>query len=339
MANNLQSSSRPNFWTEVHPEATEIVDDIIKETENYLTQVFGYPKSFLFVLAKASFGYNASPIVSYDIFTKRTWEFMNKFQDMVANLSPVSSEVTINTGNSSCFNDITTQTENDEKGNNLVQISATSQEIKRRIDAFIKQKRQEVDTYNRREFCVFQDDETDATCARTDATYVPRHGKKSLLKTYRIYNKLDPSLANGKMDTKDVSRRRKFNGVWEPSHPCVKLSLKHLPPETYERIENIQMHLTATKQQLCKQGNDDKDFDLVGKIKDLENRILFLEGISPEYFHYDFQDTRRDKRQHPYKSKHTRLSKKVDVPDNDYDSLNKRISELKQTLYKSSKPS
>ncbi len=70
-----------------------------------------------------------------------------------------------------------------------------------------------------------------------------------IFSAYRVYNKVDASPQRQKNDAAKASRfsEKELENVWEPTHPSVKMSLKHLPPETYERIENIDQHLTRRR--------------------------------------------------------------------------------------------
>ncbi|XP_065069117.1 uncharacterized protein LOC135694345 isoform X2 [Rhopilema esculentum] len=83
---------------------TTIASDlIIAKMEDYLIKVFGYPKAFLMVLAKASFGRQPIPIVNCELFITKTWKFLKEIEDVINVLSPVSSEVTVATGNSAFY--------------------------------------------------------------------------------------------------------------------------------------------------------------------------------------------------------------------------------------------
>eukprot|EP00112_Aurelia_sp_Birch-Aquarium-sp1_P013071 Seg276.3 transcript_id=Seg276.3/GoldUCD/mRNA.D3Y31 product="MAP3K12-binding inhibitory protein 1" protein_id=Seg276.3/GoldUCD/D3Y31 len=312
------------FRMELLSQTATASDIIVSKMEEYLMKVFGYPKAFLMVLAKASFGRSPVPIVGYESFIKKTWMFLKDIEDIMNSMTSISSEVNISTGNASCYQHVGTQTNSEEKNDGLVQITASTDEINRRINSFIQRKRQEVDAYNRREFCVFRDNKEESTCARTDAAYVPRHGKKSLMKIYRVYNKLD---AESPTNTSKRSWRKGFDDVWEPSHPSTSLALRHIPAETYERIENVERHLLTPRELAHKRDNSQSSSGVLGTIKKLENRILYLEGLSLEYFNQGSKVTKNKARHHPYKSQAT-----INKQNKEVALMDKRISELRNIL-------
>ena len=40
-----------------------------------------------------------------------------------------------------------------------------------------------------------------------------------------------------------MKKSSKADHVWEPSHPSTSLDIKHISPETYQRIDTIEEHL------------------------------------------------------------------------------------------------
>lgn len=148
---------------------------------------------------------------------------------------------------------------NDES--HLIQIKASNDEIDRRIAAFIEQKRQEVDEYNRKEFCsVFTDEDPDDSCARVNAVFLSRPGGKSHIKVSKVVNLHGPQTQ-----------------ITSP------LKIKEEKPDDVlpgveERLRNIEEHLKI------KTGPKINKTNVYSRLKQLENRILYLEGISPEYF-------------------------------------------------------
>ncbi|XP_061172850.1 MAP3K12-binding inhibitory protein 1-like [Saccostrea echinata] len=155
--------------------------------------------------------------------------------------------------------------EKDNIANSNIQIKASSQEIERRIAAFIEQKRQEVDELNIREFCstVSPVSETDSSCARVDSVFDTRIGGKSHIKVTRVVNLQGPQTQ-----------------VSQPNHLTV---VKKEPVEDpsfsagiEERLQNIETHLKLDKRE--------QRTDLFTRVKKMEERILYLESLSPEYF-------------------------------------------------------
>lgn len=146
----------------------------------------------------------------------------------------------------------------------VVQIKAGKAEIERRIFAFIERKRIEINENNIRDFCSVIDCNQENSCARTDAVFTPYPGHKSHVKVSRVVNSYGPqtrTLGAGQ------TRQKPRNTVPECGNQAVE-----------ERLQNMEAHL-----KLFSGGPVPKD--IYERIKRLENRILELEGLSPEYFY------------------------------------------------------
>ncbi|XP_065060786.1 MAP3K12-binding inhibitory protein 1-like [Rhopilema esculentum] len=232
-----------------------------------------------------------------------------------------------------CQSFLGTQTEDNEKGDSLVQITASSEEINRRINSFIHRKKLEVDAYNRREFCVFKSNKDESTCARTDAAFVPRHGKKSLLKTYKVYNKLDTTRAPHSKQTS--SRLKGLSNAWRPTHPSTSLDLKHLPVETYERVDNLHQHVFAKPLQKPSDDENQASHSAFVKIKSLEDRVLLLEGLSPEYFSHNNKEIHYREAKDLERTWQTDFNQQT---SKDAVLMDKRINELRGILQSKSNP-
>ncbi|XP_036143512.1 uncharacterized protein LOC105833808 isoform X5 [Monomorium pharaonis] len=83
---------------------------------------------------------------------------------------------------------------------NLIQVRANSEELNRRIESFIKRKRQQVNTMNVQEFCRYSEKSNDNenSCARVDAILIRRkdsksHVKDASLKPLRMCEKRQPA--------------------------------------------------------------------------------------------------------------------------------------------------
>ncbi|XP_053398471.1 MAP3K12-binding inhibitory protein 1-like [Mercenaria mercenaria] len=152
----------------------------------------------------------------------------------------------------------------DEK--HLIQILASNEEINRRIAALIEQKQREVDDNNCQEFCGvhpgFQDLENQ--CARTAAVFVPRAGGKSHIKVSRVVNMYGPQT---RALSHAASERLAIQGEQKQR--------TNLMEGIAERLENMEKHLKIT---------GSSKSDVYSRLKNLEERILFLESLSPEYF-------------------------------------------------------
>lgn len=202
------------------------------------------------------------------------------------------------------------QDENNKK--KLVQIHVDRNEINRRIKAFMSRKRKEVDEWNIREFCSHLPIEAEnplweemESCARVDAVFVPRFGSKSHMKVSKVENRWGPQ-------TKlDGMKRMKKEVDEEVNAPDVSLEA------IQERLQNMESHLKLKSDPSLR-------CNVFERMKQLEDRILFLEGISPDYFHLTA-------------SKFSSQKKKSDEKEKIYqnwsvDDIQKRIQALKENL-------
>ncbi|XP_040580722.1 molybdopterin synthase catalytic subunit [Lepeophtheirus salmonis] len=145
-----------------------------------------------------------------------------------------------------------------DKDSQKIQITASNNEIQRRIDSFAERKRLEVDRNNILEFCNrHYSDENEYSCARTDSVLVKRQGSTSHYRKSKVVNV-------GNDTTEPLGS---VNGLL-PSEPKVSRG-------TEERLQILEGHLLPGKP---------VDKDIFSRIKSLEDRVLYLEGISPEYF-------------------------------------------------------
>ncbi|XP_077118790.1 MAP3K12-binding inhibitory protein 1 [Ranitomeya variabilis] len=183
----------------------------------------------------------------------------------------------------------------------VVQIYADKTEIDRRILAFIERKQAEINENNVREFCNVIDCNQENSCARTDAVFTPFPGFKSHIKVSRVVNAYGPQT---RTDGSTSSSR---------AHPlprdCGNQAVE-------ERLQSIEYHL-----RLNQGGPVPKD--IYQRIKKLEDRILELEGISPEYFQTMEMSSKRRKAQ---------TSQSYSLLE-----LDEKINALRQSLYKKAK--
>ncbi|XP_063080330.1 MAP3K12-binding inhibitory protein 1 [Engraulis encrasicolus] len=146
----------------------------------------------------------------------------------------------------------------------FVQIRAPKAEIDRRISAFIERKQHEINESNVREFCNVIDCNQENSCARTDAVFTPYPGFKSHVKVTRVLNPYGPQgRSGGGLELRGLHQ----GGVHRNcGNPAIE-----------ERLHNMEAHLklpTAGPVPLS----------VYQRLKKLEDRILELEGLSPEYF-------------------------------------------------------
>ncbi|KAB5562362.1 hypothetical protein PHYPO_G00016950 [Pangasianodon hypophthalmus] len=145
-----------------------------------------------------------------------------------------------------------------------VQIKAGKAEIERRISAFIERKQLEINENNVREFCNVINCNQENSCARTDAVFTPYPGFKSHVKVTRVVNTYGPQTRGGRSEQGEQQQ-----GSY--SRDCGN-------PAIEERLHNIEAHLKLTAAGPVPQS-------IYQRLKKLEDRILELEGLSPEYFH------------------------------------------------------
>ncbi|XP_042316219.1 MAP3K12-binding inhibitory protein 1 [Sceloporus undulatus] len=144
----------------------------------------------------------------------------------------------------------------------VVQIKAGKAEIERRILAFIERKQAEINENNVREFCNVIDCNQENSCARTDAVFTPYPGFKSHVKVSRVVNTYGP--------------QTRSESAYGSSHKST-LSRDCGNQAVEERLQNIETHLRL-------QTGRPVPKDIYQRIKKLEDKILELEGMSPEYF-------------------------------------------------------
>ncbi|XP_041123233.1 MAP3K12-binding inhibitory protein 1 isoform X2 [Polyodon spathula] len=158
----------------------------------------------------------------------------------------------------------------------IVQIKAGNSEIDRRIAAFIERKQGEINENNVREFCNVISCNQENSCARTDAVFTPYPGFRSHVKVTRVINTYGP-------------QTRPDRG----GEPCVKpisVPIDCGSPAIEERLQNIEAHLKLTT-------GGPVPLNIYQRLKILEDRILELEGLSPEYFQSDSFLHKRQKAQ------------------------------------------
>ncbi|KAL1512533.1 hypothetical protein ABEB36_002114 [Hypothenemus hampei] len=136
----------------------------------------------------------------------------------------------------------------------LIQIRATKAELDCRMEKFMERKRTEINAQNNKEFFTRERD-PEFSCSRVDATILKRRDSKSHLQVERVLN----SYQN--RDQRNADYMKKYipsNGV-EERLQCLESQLsmeKAVPVNVYQRI------------------------------KRLEDRLLQLESISPEYIQF-----------------------------------------------------
>lgn len=146
-----------------------------------------------------------------------------------------------------------------------VQIRAGKSEIDRRISAFMERKQMEINENNVREFCNVIDCNQEDSCARTDAVFTPYPGFRSHVKVTRVVNTYGPQTRGGvgQGEAGELQRGR-------VTRDCGNSAIE-------ERLQNIETHLKLP-------AAGPVPLSVYQRLKKLEDRILELEGLSPEYF-------------------------------------------------------
>ncbi|CAG5118904.1 unnamed protein product [Candidula unifasciata] len=146
----------------------------------------------------------------------------------------------------------------------LIQIKAASEdEVSRRIQAFIRNKRNEVDERNIREFISPFSSEPGTSCARVEAVYVHREGQKSHITLKRVENASGPQ-TQIPADNDDGRSLLSYR---------VPVDVQRADA-VEERLYNLETHLNIKSDAP----------EIYARIKALEERVSYLEGLSPEYF-------------------------------------------------------
>ncbi|XP_034941027.1 molybdopterin synthase catalytic subunit isoform X2 [Chelonus insularis] len=164
-----------------------------------------------------------------------------------------------------------------------VQVRADSAELKRRIDSFIFRKRQQVNSVNIQEFCCHRNvnDENENSCARVDAILVRRKDSKSHVKVHRVCNLQGPQ-------TNSISSTRETN----------QKALEINNPSLDERLSVAEKFLKINKP---------VPRDIYQRIKNIEDRLLYLESISPEYGDFCIKENPESPNHHSHNAKRVRF--------------------------------
>ncbi|XP_037806304.1 molybdopterin synthase catalytic subunit-like [Lucilia sericata] len=180
----------------------------------------------------------------------------------------------------------------------LIQISACENEIKRRIQCFVEKKRDEIDLCNIMDFTDvkqqkqvnspqelinYENDNNSMTCARVNSTVVKQEYSKCHLKVKKVENNIGPQMRPDYLNALDklmvpIERKKLELQKQCSSHRSIKeehMMLKY--PTIIERLENIEEHINVPQSNVK---------NIYQRIKAIEDRILYLESISPEYRHF-----------------------------------------------------
>lgn len=156
----------------------------------------------------------------------------------------------------------------------LLQIRADESEIKRRIASFIGRKREEINSSNVNDFITeIQDDEM--RCARVNSTVYRIKGSKGHLKVHRVKNESGPQTTNYKTALDKLMENTSPVKI----KPDPDMPFKSLSSGVNERITNAEAHLNIGVNVLTPKS-------VFERLKAIEEKILYLETLSPEYSHF-----------------------------------------------------
>nr|CAD7265386.1 unnamed protein product [Timema shepardi] len=162
-----------------------------------------------------------------------------------------------------------------DKSQDLVQIKAGAKEIERRISSFIERKREQVNASNIHDFCHRDNVQVEESCARVNAVLLCRKDSKSHLRVRRVLNQwgpqtrgVDPGSVSDPRDPALIHHQPQGGVVVKKEPPGVAVGIE-------ERLRNAENHLMV---------KGPVPSDIYARLKQIEDRILYLESVSPEYF-------------------------------------------------------
>jgi molybdopterin synthase catalytic subunit len=159
---------------------------------------------------------------------------------------------------------------------NLIQINADSSEIERRLNCFVEKKREEIDNNNIQDFIVRKDEgEADEfSCARVNSIIFRQKDSKGHLRVHRVKNEYGPQT--------DFNYKSALDKLMETKCRFNDGSSGFAGDTTgvEERLMNIESHMKLAGT------NNFAKASVFERLKVIENKILLLETISPEYAHF-----------------------------------------------------
>ncbi|KAL5284697.1 MOCS2 family protein [Megaselia abdita] len=155
----------------------------------------------------------------------------------------------------------------------LIQISADESEIQRRIKCFVEKKREQNNHNNILDFTKHSNEEENPnSCARVDAVFHKQPNGKGHLKIHRVKNAFGPQTRPDYVDHLDKLMGSSGKSAIK-NEPVDRTSI---PFGIRERLDNSEKYLEIKP----------TSTSVYERLKKIEERILYLETVSPEYKHF-----------------------------------------------------
>ncbi|KAK2104111.1 hypothetical protein P7K49_017967 [Saguinus oedipus] len=210
----------------------------------------------------------------------------------------------------------------------VVQIKAGKAEIDRRISAFIERKQAEINENNVREFCNVIDCNQGATMAKSQVLQptTSDYEKGFVERASTCVTNVIPLVVN------TYGPQTRPEGIPGSGHKPNSMLRDCGNQAVEERLQNIEAHLRL-------QTGGPVPRDIYQRIKKLEDKILELEGISPEYFQSVEKLSTHPTEDIAPPQSFSGKRRKVQPPQQNYSlaELDEKISALKQALLRKSR--
>lgn len=168
---------------------------------------------------------------------------------------------------------------------NMIQITANENEIERRVKSFIERKRDEIDLLNIHDFIDIKklpsnltdndknNDDSTMLCARVNSVAFKMKNSKGHLRVNRVKNEYGPQTIidyKSELDKLMLDKNSESNIQIKQEIPLIAINKSGID-ERLENIEDIFGIKSISK-------------NIYERLKCIEDKLLYLEGVSPEYF-------------------------------------------------------
>lgn len=201
----------------------------------------------------------------------------------------------------------------------FIQITASGEEVNRRIQSFMDRKREEINQANVLEFCnrfPSEEGEHEFSCARVDSIVPKKKGGSSHLRHSVVVNESGPQ-TNDYMDKSYDPLTDKMVAKKIKKEEGEKDKSGDLPVGIKDRVEGLETKLGE---------NRPIGKDIYQRLKALEERVNYLEGVSPEYFNASLLDKKTDSGEADKQGERKKDNEKS------LSAINTRIQELQASL-------